>query len=381
MKKHSQMLYNIGHERYTMNKLDKARNEINTIDQQMANLFEKRMEAVEAVVQYKIENNKPVFDASREQELIKRNVSLIENEIYKQSYITFFQTVLDVSKAYQKAIINKDIVAYAGTYGAFSYLACEKLFATFQKQSFTTFQEVFRAVDRQEVAYGVVPFENSYTGEVGEVSDLLREYNVYIIDTYDLKVDQNLLGIKGANLSQIKQVYSHPQAISQCSLFLRGREFECIPYANTALAAQFVSEKQDPTMAAIASKDTATLFNLDIIESNIHTVADNTTRFIVIAKDMQEVGTHFQMLFTTKNETGALAKAMNIIASNGFNMESIKSRAIPNDAWSYYFHVEIEGNLKDVKTKAMIEVLHDVCTDIKVLGAYTKRGASHDKIY
>ena len=355
-----------------MSKLDNARKQINQIDKEMAELFEKRMQAVEDVVAYKISNQLPVLDASREKELIDKNLKYIKDCKYRDSYLAFMQDMLEVSKDYQKQIINHDVIAYQGTYGAFSYIASTKIFANHKYQAYPTFEDVFKAVENQEVSYGVIPFENSFTGEVGEVSDLLREYHVYIIDTYDLKVDQNLLGKKGTSTQSIKKVYSHPQAISQSLQFLKGRGYELIPYPNTALAAKFVSEQDCNDIAAIASKETATLFGLEVLESNIHTSWDNTTRFIVIGKQLQEQGTHFQMLFTTKNETGALAQAINLIASYGFNMESIKSRAIPNEPWSYYFHVELEGELNSKQTRQMCKQLEDICTDIKILGSYTK---------
>lgn len=355
-----------------MSKLEKARMVINEVDKEMATLFEKRMQAVESVVEYKLEHNLAVLDSKREKELIDKNLSYIKTEKYKDSYSRFLQSMLTISKAYQKQIIHRDSIAYQGTYGAFSYIAATKIFKNYKYHAYATFEDVFKAVDSGEVSYGVIPYENSFTGEVGEVSDLLREYSLYIVKQYDLKVDQNLLGVRGATMDGIKKVYSHPQAISQSSLFLKGRNIEKIPYPNTALAAQFVSEQQDKTLAAIASKETALLFDLDIIEANIHTTMDNTTRFIVISKQANLEGNYFQMLFTTSNETGALAKAMNLIASYGFNMESIRSRAIPQEPWSYYFHVEIDGKLTSTEAQEMITKLKAICKDVKILGSYDK---------
>lgn len=355
-----------------MNKLEKARLAINDIDKQMAELFEKRMKAVEEVVSYKIENNMQVLDSSREKVLIAKNVSYIEEEKYKESYLDYFHEMLRISKNYQKQIINKDRIGYGGTKGAFSHIACMKMFPNHKLVSYVTFEEVVKAVENGDLEYGVIPFENSSTGEVAETSDLLRDHNVFIQGIYDLEITHNLLGVPGAKLSDIKEVYSHPQGFSQCALFLKGREFTKITYPNTAIAAEMVSSKQDKSKAAIASIETAKIFDLDVLVEHINTSSDNTTRFIVISKDMSEEGTFFQMLFTVKNESGTLAKAMNAIAEYGFNMRSIKSRAIPNEPWSYYFHVEIEGNLADENAKAMIENLKKHCSDVKLLGAYNK---------
>lgn len=355
-----------------MNQLEEARKTINQIDEEMAKLFEQRMQAVENVVSYKMANQMPVLDASRENQLIEKNLSYLKEEKYKESYLRWFQRMLEVSKDYQKTIINKDIIGYGGTKGAFSHIATMNLFPHHTYRAYPTFDEVVIAVENGDIEYGVIPFENSFTGEVGETSDLLRDHQVYIHAMYDLKIVQNLLVVKGSTLSDIKQVYSHPQGLSQCELFLKGRGWEKIAYPNTALAAEYVAQKQDKSKAAIASVETAKIFGLDILEEHINTTVDNTTRFIVIHKKLKEDGNRFQMLFTVKNETGRLASAMNCIAAYDFNMKSIKSRAIPQQPWSYYFHVEIEGCLKDKRAKDMIAALHQHCTDIKILGGYRR---------
>ncbi len=364
-----------------MNQLDKARIQINEIDKAMATLFEQRMQAVEEVVAYKIQTNKPVLDKSREQQIIEKNMNYIELDKYKDSYLNFFTHNLKVSREYQKQMISKDRVAYGGVEGAFSYIATKKLFPHNTLVSYHTFDEVVKSVEEGIVEYGVIPFENSSTGEVSETSLILKDANVYIQGTYDLKITQNLLGVQGATLADIKKIYSHPQGISQCNLFLTGREIELIPYANTALAAKLVSETQDKSIAAIASKETAQLYDLSLIVEDINTNKDNTTRFIIIHKEKQEEGTHFQLLFSTNNETGALSKAINTIAYYEFNMLSLKSKVVPNDAWSYYFHVEIEGNLNTDKASEMLAKLDEHCTHIKILGGYTKKEDSDETIY
>lgn len=356
-----------------MNKLEKARVQIDKIDREMQDLFIERMHAVEEVVNFKIASGKEVLDRSREQKLIEKNLGYLSEEKYKKEYESFLKSMLMISKDYQRSIINKEKIGYSGTYGAFAYIASNHIFPQHEYVAFDTFEDVVKAVEQGEITYGVIPYENSYTGEVGEVSDLMYSHNVYINQMYDLKVDQNLLGIKGTKTSKIKKVYSHPQGLSQCSLFLKGRDIELVSYMNTALAAQYVSELQDLSVAAIASKETAELFGLDILEENIQTTADNTTRFAVIQRENKQAGNHFQMLFATKNEAGALARAMNLIASYGFSMESIKSRAIPSQPWAYYFHVEIEGTLLDKTTQKMLKELNELCEEMKILGSYYKQ--------
>lgn len=353
-----------------MSLLDDARKRINAIDEEMAGLFEERMQAVEDVIRYKQEHQMQVLDTSREQYVIEHNTSYIQREEYKDSYIEFITDMLAISRKYQRSIINQDLIGYSGTEGAFSHIASERVFPDHRKKSYASFEDVFHAVEEREVAYGVIPFENSYTGEVGEVLDLLMRYDVYINDVYDLRISQNLLGVKGASLTDIKQVYSKDQAIYQSKKFLEGRGYELISYPNTALAAEYIAKENDISKAAIAAKENASLYGLDILAEDINTSEQNTTRFIIISKKLIPHGNRFSLAFTTHHKAGALVHAMNIIAKYGFNMQSIKSRSIKECPWEYYFYVEIEGDLGDAREQHLISELKEVCEEVKILGAY-----------
>ena len=325
-----------------MSMLDEARKQINEIDAQMAELFEQRMHAVEDVIAYKQEHQMPVLDSGREKAVIERNQELIQDERYKESYRQFITHVMEVSRAYQKKVLNQDVVAYGGARGAFSHIAAMKCFPQCELRNYPTFEEVFQAVVNADAAYGVIPFENSYTGEVGDMLDMLLEYDVSIQYMYDLKICQNLLGVPGASLEDIRQVYSHPQALAQSSLFLQGRGLDLIPYGNTALAAQYVAETKDPSKAAIASIETAELYGLNVLVRDINTSSQNATRFVIIAKTPKESGNRFSLLFTVRHETGALMQVMQLMAKYGMNLESIKSRSLHDQPWAYYFYCEID---------------------------------------
>lgn len=354
-----------------MDTLENARKKIDEIDKQMADLFEKRMAAVEDVITYKKQNNLPTLDSGRETLVIEKNSQYIRDKKYLDAYVKFINSVMDISKNYQRNFINQDIVGYQGTKGAFSYIALKNLFKDNKNCAYATFEDVFKAVAEGEIEYGVIPFENSYTGEVGEVFDLLLKYDCYINKVYDLKINQNLIVNKGATLKDIKQVYSHHQAIGQSQMFLKNFDFEVIPYPNTALAAEYVSKSGDISKAAIASEQTAELYGLNVLVPNINTSAENTTRFIVISKKLIKEGNRFNLLFTLNHDAGQLAKIMQVIGNMGFNMESIKSRPLYNLAWQYYFYVEIVGDLKDAKTTELLEKLKENCKELKVLGAYS----------
>lgn len=355
-----------------MSLLDDARKRINEVDREMVELFEKRMQAVEDVIRYKQEHNLPVLDTSREQYVIDHNAEYIQKEEYKESYIEFMKDMMAVSRKYQSLILHKDLVGYQGIEGAFSHIATTRLFPDHKMKQYATFEDVFKAVEDGEIQYGVVPFENSYTGEVGEVLDLLMKYHVYVNGDYDLKISQNLLGIKGATLQDVKQVYSKDQAIYQSKQFLEGRGYELIPYPNTALAAEFVAKHQDKSKAAIAAKENAELYGLDILAEDINTSNQNTTRFIVLGKNLKPEGNIFNLAFIVPHKAGALVAAMNIISSHGFNMQSIISRSIKDRPWEYYFYVEIVGNLNGELEEQLLHDLKEVCEDVKVLGSYTK---------
>lgn len=355
-----------------MSKLDDARKNINIIDKQMAELFEERMKQVEDVVSYKQENDLPVLDVSREKALLGNNLANIKEEKYKEYYRNFLKDVMELSKTYQRRMINEDKVGYQGVEGAFSFIATNTLFPDAKKYNYINFEDVFKAVYDGEIKYGVIPFENSYTGEVGEVTDLLHNYDVYIHDIYYQEITQNLLGIKGSTIRDVKTVYSHPQALAQCAKFFKGRDIKLIEYKNTAMAADYVAECNDKSKAAIASLETASIYDLEVLQPGIQTSNDNMTRFIVIGKELKDDGDHFQMQFTTENKAGALATAMDIISKYGFNMESIQSRAIPNRSWEYYFSIEVDGCLKDTKTTEMLKKLQERCTEVRILGSYNK---------
>ena len=196
-----------------MDQLQSARKKINEIDAQMAKLFEERMQTVEEVIAYKLAHQMEILDSAREAQVIEKNTEYIQDTTYKGYYTEFITEVMRLSRAYQKTRIHHNHIAYAGTLGAFSHIAAMQLFPDDTLVHLPTFEEVVEQVENGEASYGVLPFENSYTGEVGENMDLILSHNICIHRMYDLKIHQNLLGIKGAEISDIRQVYSKDQAI------------------------------------------------------------------------------------------------------------------------------------------------------------------------
>ena len=355
-----------------MSKLHQSRKRINEIDQELTVLFEERMKIVEDVVAYKKEENLPVLDYTREKEVLKETKAYVKDATLIPYQQQFMQTLMDISKDYQQLLLGKDIVAYQGVAGAFSHIATRKCYPNFQLIPLPSFEDLFQAVSNNEAHFALVPFENSYTGEIGEVLDLLYHYDVFIQRFYDLKVEQNLIGIPGTKIEDIKQVYSHSQALQQSLPFLKTLNVELIPFENTALAAKYIYELGDASKAAIAAKETAEIYHLETLQENIHASSDNTTRFIVIAKELNLDGNYISIQFTTKHEAGELSKIIQIISSYGFNLESIKSRASKKEAWQYHFYLEIQAIPNATQTQEMLEEIKKVAINLKITGIFNR---------
>lgn len=351
--------------------LDDLRVEIDKIDDELATIFEKRMNVVKDISLVKKENNLPVLDSSREDDILEKNVIKVKDEL-QPYYLTFLKEMLEISKSYQRNILKKNLVGYQGTEGAFSYLATQEIYPTENKISFPTFEKAISAVENDEINSAVLPFENSYTGEVGEILDLLLKHDVYINKIIDVKIEQNLVGIKGSNLQNIERIYSHEQALTQCASFLQTlNNVQLIPYSNTALAAKHVISLNNPKCAAITSKETAKLFNLEILKENINDDHNVSTKFITISKNIAKVGNRFNLLFSVKEGKGQLLEIIKIFSNHDFNLESIKSRTMKNSPWKYYFYIEVDGDINSNKTKDLLKELNESCEFVKILGNYT----------
>lgn len=355
-----------------MDKLKIAREIINETDKQMAELFCKRMKAAQLVAEYKSEHGLPVYDAKREEALVEKNLEYISDEDFRSYYIDFIHSVMDVSKKYQYRLIEGMKIAYSGVEGAFAHIAAKKIFPGCRYVSYGDFSKAYEAVRKGECDCCVLPLENSYAGEVGQVTDLIFSGKLFVNGIYDLQICHNLLGVHGAKLSDIKTVISHPQALSQCEGYIDFHGFEKIKDKNTALAAKTVAESGRKDIAAIASDETARLYGLDILDCSINESDGNTTRFAVLTRsETKPADGKFIMMFTVGNVAGALAKAVNIIGEYGFNMQALHSRPFKEESWQYYFYVELEGNPYSSEGQKMLEELSKQCSKIKIAGCYS----------
>ncbi len=358
-----------------MNKLDSARKSINDIDRKMAKLFCERMDAAKSVAEYKKEMGLPVYDRQREEAIVSANCGYIDNDEYKDYYVNFIRDVMRISRTYQHSILEGARVAYSGVEGAFAHIASGKIFPDAIRVSYPNFESAYESVVSGECDCAVLPIENSNAGEVGHVLDMIFSGSLHINGVYELSVSQNLVSTKDAKISDIKKVISHIQALEQCDAFIKKHGFEAQMSENTAIAAQFVSEKGDPNIAAIASEETAELYGLKILEKNINGNIQNTTRFAVLTrsehiKTADRPDGHSVLVFTVKHEAGSLAKAINVIGKYGFNMRTLRSRSMKKLLWQYYFYVEIEGNVHTDKGQDMLKELSGFCDMLKVAGTF-----------
>lgn len=358
-----------------MDALQEARKIINDVDQQMAELFVRRMQAAEMVAQYKKDHGMPILDAAREEEVIRKGGERVSDDALRGYYTDFMRDTMAISRRYQQKLICGMKVAYSGVEGAFAHIAATRLFPEAQKVAYPNFKEAYDSVVDGECDAVVLPLENSYAGEVGQVTDLMFSGPLYVNGTLALSVTHDLLAAEGAALDSIQTVVSHPQALSQCDEFIKAHGFGQTPYENTALAAKYVAELNDPTVAAIASAESASHYGLKVLAEGINRSQANTTRFAVLARsenrNVSKVhGAHFMLVFTVRNEAGSLARALNIIGAHGFNMRTLRSRPMKELLWQYYFYVEAEGDVRSYEGRCMLEELTVCCDKVKCIGSF-----------
>lgn len=367
-----------------MTELEKTREEILKIDEEMAQLFVRRMKYCENVAAYKKAHGLSIRDKARENALIESCRGKIDDEVIEGYYVSFLQGTIDVSCRYQSRLNSGMKVAYSGVEGAFAQIAASEMYPEAQVCNYPDFATAYRAVENGEADCAVLPIENSYAGEVGAVTDLLFSGNLYINKVISLPIHHSLVAPHGATVGTVKKVLSHPQALSQCAEFINAYGLETEEYSNTAAAAEYVKDLNDISVAAIASEQTAESLGLDLLKSHINDSDNNTTRFAALsrvpnrANDNRE-GENFILVFTVQNRAGALAQTLNIIGAHGFNMRSLRSRPMKGLQWNYYFYIEAEGNIHNADGKNMLKELSAVCARLKLVGTFNTEGEAESK--
>ena len=372
-----------------MDLLGDYRTEIDKIDKEMTKLLEKRMNISKSISKYKMEHDMQIFHPEREKIVIEKNKGYLENKEYGDLVESYYDNLMYLSRLVQQNVIYSEnniytkpykndrenlVVGYQGVPGSFGNEAMLKYFKNIKEaKSYEKFEDVFKAVEDGEIEYGILPVENSSTGGIGTVEDLLKEYNLYIVGEECIRISQNLVGIKGATVDDIKEVYSHPQGFEQSTKFFdKHKDYNLIPYSNTAISAKLVSDLKDKSKAAIASERAAKLYDLKIIKKDVNDLKNNYTRFIVIGRDLEcdETCDKVSILFSIEDTSGGLYTVIRDIKEFGLNMSKIESRPNRNNPWNYIFFVDFDGNLFDVNIKKAINTIARSSKYFKLLGCY-----------
>lgn len=358
--------------------INTLRNEIDRIDHEMLALFRKRIACVESIGRFKKENNLPVKDEARENQIREALETRLSDEPHRMALAELMENIMAISRdiQHQMGTQERPMAGFQGTEGAYSEEAIIHHFgADCPRRSYQTFEEVFTAVASGQVTYGMVPIENSSTGGIREVYDLLLKYGLYIVGEQALKVRHHLIGLPGTSVDEITEVYSHPQGIEQCSRFLSYYpEWKKISYLNTASSVRHVSENGDKRKAAIGSGRAAEIYGLEILKDGIQDNLMNTTRFIVLGRDeKQDVhADKISLIFQTAHTAGALFEVLAIFAQHGINMVKIESRPDKRHPGQYVFYVDIEGHMAEERVRKAIGLISAKQKFFRVLGSYRR---------
>lgn len=376
--------------------ISESRKKIDNIDKELVKLFCERMNVAKDVAAYKKENNMPVFDGERERALLN-NIEEMAGE-HGDAARRLYGSLLELSKAHQKKILfgtsqlskniedainntpnifpEKAVVACQGVEGAHSAHACEKIFEKPSIMYFKSFEAVFQAVSNGLCKYGVVPLENSSAGSVNQIYSLMTKYNFNIVRSTKMYIEHCLIANEGANLSDIKEIYSHPQAISQCSEFLAGlsKEVKVIPCENTAIAAKKVAESKSKNIGAICSEECSVQYGVQLLQSKVQNSANNYTRFICFSKELEIYpgADRTSLLLKVPHRAGALYNIMSVFYSLGINILKLESRPIPESDFEFMFYFDLDVSVYSNKLSLAIDQLVESLgtKQIKYLGSY-----------
>jgi chorismate mutase/prephenate dehydratase len=366
--------------------LTELRREIDEIDKELTELLEKRMAVAEKVALYKLRSGKPVLDSGREKEVLEKASGAVQSERYKPYILDILSAVMAESRSMQEMLMDVPnamgeqkaaggAVAYCGIPGSYAEEAAICYFggeARLLEQN--TFEDVVKSVLTGQAAYGLLPVENSSSGAVAQVEDILYQNDVFITGEWILPVKQHLLGVSGAAEADIRTVTSHPQGIEQCQRYIAEHGFAVRLSGNTAFAARDVAKEGDRSVAAIASERAAAIYNLDILKRNIQTSVDNYTRFVVIENALKEEGDKISIVSVIPHKAGSLYTLLSVFAGHGLNLLKLLARPIAESAWHYRFHFDVSGSLRDENVRAAIEEAKKLCDSFKITGCYKAAG-------
>ena len=373
------------------------RENIDAIDREIVELFKKRMNVAAEVAEYKRENNMNVLDSSRERALLAKVAELSGKE-FEDYTRTLYSTILDLSRSYQhrrlgataelselidraekntaRIFPESATVACQGVEGAYSQLAAEKLFRAPSIMFFSSFENVFTAIESGMCKYGVLPIENSTVGSVKQVYDLMVSRKFKIVRSVRIKIDHNLLVKKGTKLSDVKEIFSHEQAISQCSDFLAeiGKDVKITRVENTAVAARMVAESDRRDVASLSSRSCATQYGLSVLAGSVQNNGNNHTRFICISNELEIYpgADRTSLMLVTPHRPGALYKMLARFNALGINLLKLESRPLPDRDFEFMFYFDLEVSVYSPKLTQLLSELERECEEFIYLGTYSE---------
>lgn len=372
--------------------LGELRRGIDRVDRQLLELFIQRMELTKQVGEYKLAHALPVLDPEREAAVLQEKAALAPAEL-KQETTELFQAMMDISRRQQRRLgagksdaftrylaekeqsrsaVKHPRVLYQGQAGAYAQEAALSYFDPgCENRNVADWEDIFLALQRGEADYGVVPIENSSTGSISQVYDLLAHYGAFIVGEVELKIRHCLMARPEVEPEDIQAVYSHPQGLRQCGPYLKERGWRLESCSNTAQAAKYVSESDEP-IAAIGSERAAQLYGLRVLRRDITMAEENYTRFVVVSSqpELSEKCDKVSALITLPHKAGTLHQILRVFAGAGLNLMKLESRPIPGKGWKYLFFVDFSGNLLDPKLDRTIQEVAECAEDLRVLGNY-----------
>lgn len=386
-----------------MTELEEYRQEIDRIDGELVRLFLRRMEVTGKVGRYKQERGIPVLDAAREKRVIAARTALTEDPVRKADVAALYESIMAISRRQQRQLVREGLedagyaawvealsrarqpverprVAYQGEPGAYSEEAAIGFFGARVSSSglpygsgLPWFEDVFLALRDGRADYAVLPIENSSTGSIRQVYDLLAQYRYYIVGEWQVKVEHCLCALPGVALEDIRTVYSHEQGLMQCEKFLDGhRDWARIPALDTAGSAKRVADSGDRTAAAICSRRAAELYGLNILAERVNHNSENYTRFVVVSPvpELRPGRDKISALFRLPHQSGSLHEILTVFAVQGLNLMKLESRPVSGRSWEYMFFLEFSGDLTAPGMDGVLHELSQLASEFRVLGSF-----------
>ena len=376
--------------------IDELRSEIDNIDKEVVELFNRRMDVSSKIAQYKKDAGKAIYDPARERALLAKIAEYAGSET-EQYAIGLYSLIMEMSKSYQHKILYPDstlqdkvdaamnntekifpkraMIACQGVEGANSQIACEKLFEFPNIMYCSNFEGVFSAVESGLCKYGVLPLENSTAGSVNKIYDLMIKHNFSIVRSTRIKVDHNLLVKKGTKLSDIKEIFSHDHAINQCTEFLKSlKNVKVTVCENTAVAARMVAESDRTDIAALSSRNCIKLYNLDCLAESVQDNGNNYTRFICISKNLEIYpgADRTSIMVVTSHKPGSLYRIMSKFNAMGLNLLKIESRPLPDRDFEFSFYFDFEASVYSKDFGNMLSELENGVEEFRYFGTYSE---------